>query len=123
VIHPILSFVNFQAVCHVTVESPFFGMFSTLFRQIPEPVQNMVLSLGGRLFGVTVPIVFAWLIMTYSIPGFCSLVVKSPGSTIKCLNRSFSSKPASKPWNLWMVVAQAGTRGQYVTLQHDSFWL
>ncbi len=36
-------------------------MFSTLFKQIPEPVQNMALSLGWRLFGVTIPIVFAGL--------------------------------------------------------------
>ena len=101
----------------------FFVMFSILFKHIPEPVHNMALSLGWRLFGVTVPIVFAGLNATYSIPGLCSLVVKLPGSTIKCLNWSFLSKPASKPWNIWMVVAQAGTRGQYVTLQHDCFWL
>jgi hypothetical protein len=98
-------------------------MLSTLFKQIPEPVQNMALSLGSRLFGVTVPVVFAWLIATYSIPGYCGLVVKMLGSTIKCLNWSFSSKSASKPWNLWMVVALAGTGGQYVTVQHDCFWL
>ncbi len=102
---------------------PYFAMFSTLFKQIPEHVQNIALSLGWRLFRVTVLIVFARLIMAYSIPGFCSLVVKLPGSTIRCLNWSCFSKPASKPWNLWMVVAQAGTRGQYVIIQHDCFWL
>jgi len=101
----------------------FCVMFSTLVVQIPEPVQYMVLFFGWRVFGDTVPIVFAWFNATYSIPGFCSLVIKSPRSTIKCLNWSVSSKPASKPWNLWMVVAQAGTRGQCVTLQHDCFLL
>ncbi len=74
-------------------------MFSTLFKQIPEPVQNIALSFGLSSFGVTVPvpIVLAWLNVTYSVPGFSSLVVKSPGSTINCLNWSFLSKPASNP--------------------------
>ena len=103
---------------------PFFCvMFSTLLKQIPEPVQNIALSFGWSSFGVTVPIVLARLSVTYCVPRFSSLVVKSRGSTINCLNWSFLSKPASNPWNLWMVVAQAGTRGQYVTLQHDCFWL
>ncbi len=95
------------------------SMFKTLFLQIPNPVQNMALSFGWRLFGVICPIVLARLIAAYSIPGFCCLVVKLPGLTIRCLNWSFGSNPASKPWNLWIVVAQAVTRGQYVTVQHD----
>ena len=98
-------------------------MFCTLLKHIPEPVQNMALSFGWSSFGVTVPIVLARLVAIYSIPGFSSSVIKSPGSTITCLNWSYLSKPASKPWNLWMLVAQAGTRGQYVTLQHDCFLL
>ncbi len=80
------------------LSSPLFCvMFSNLVEQIPEPVQNMVLSFGWSSFGDTVPIVLAWLNVTYTIPGFCSLVVKSPGSTIQCLNWSFLSKPALKP--------------------------
>ncbi len=103
--------------------SLFFVTFSTLFRHIPEPVQNNALSFGWSLFVVIVPIDLARLNATYSVPGFSSSVVKSPGSTINCLNWSFMSKQASKPLNLWMVVAQAGTRGQYVTLHHDCFRL
>ena len=99
--------------------SPFFCLtFSTLFRYIPDPVQNIALFFGWSSSGVIVPIDFARLSATYSVPGFRSSVVKSPGSTIKWLNWSFLSKPASKPWNLCIVVAHAGTRGQYVTLQH-----
>ncbi len=97
--------------------------FSTLFMYIPDPVQNNALSFGWSSFGVIVHIDLAWLNATYSVPGYSSSVVKSPGSTINCLNWSFMSKPASKPWNLWIVVAQAGTRGQYVTLQHVCFRL
>ncbi len=97
----------------------FLVMFRTLFLQITNPVQNMALSFGWGLFGVMCPIVLAWLIAAYSIPGFCCLVFKSPGSTIRCLNWSFGSNPALKPWNLWIAVAQAVTRGQYVTVQHD----
>ena len=104
--------------------SPFFCVtFSTLFRYIPDPVQNIALFFGWSSSGVIVPIDFARLSATYSVPGFRSSVVKSPGSTIKWLNWSFLSKPASKPWNLCIVVAHAGTRGQYVTLQHVCFCL
>jgi hypothetical protein len=81
--------------------SPLFCvMFSTLVKQIPDPVQNMALSFGWSSFGDTVPIVLAWLNATYSIPGFCSLVVKSPGSTIKCLNWSFFVKTILEALNL-----------------------
>ena len=80
-------------------------MFSSLFVQIPEPVQYMALSFGWRVFGDTVPIVFARLNATYSIPGFCSSVVKSPGSTIKCLNWSVLSYPALKPYG-WLLPRQ-----------------
>jgi hypothetical protein len=77
---------------------PFFCvMFSTLFKHIPEPVQNIALFFGWSSFVVTVLIILARLNATYSVPGFSSLVVKSPGSTIKCLNWSFLSKPASNP--------------------------
>ncbi len=34
-----------------------------------------------------------------------------------------SSRPDLKPWNLWIVVAQALTRWQYITIQHDCLWL
>ena len=79
------------------LSSPLFlVMFRTLFLQIPDPVQNMALSFGWGLFGVICPIVLAWLIAAYSIPGFCCLVVKLPGLTIRCLNWSFGSNPASK---------------------------
>ncbi len=74
----------------------FLVMFRTLFLQIPNPVQNMALSFGWRLFGVICPIVLARLIAAYNIPGFCWLVVKSPGLTIRCLNWSFGLNPASK---------------------------
>jgi hypothetical protein len=47
-------------------------MFSTLLKHIPEPVQNMALSFGWSSFGVTVPIVLARLVASYSIPGFSS---------------------------------------------------
>ncbi len=72
----------------------FLVMFRTLFSHIPNPVQNMALSFGWGLFGVICPIVLAWLITAYSIPGFCCSVVKSPGSTIRCLNWSFGLNPA-----------------------------
>ncbi len=103
--------------------SLFFVTFSTLFEQIPDPVQNIVLSLGWRLFGVTIFIVLARLSATKRIPGFCCSEVNSPGSTIKWLNLSFLLKPASEPWNLWMVVAQAVTRVQYITVKHACFLL
>ncbi len=74
----------------------FLVMFRTLFSHIPDPVQNMALSFGWGLFGVVCPIVLARLIAAYSIPGFCCSVVKSPGSTIRCLNWSFGLNPASK---------------------------
>ncbi len=34
-----------------------------------------------------------------------------------------SSSPDLKPWNLWIVVARALTRWQYVTVQHNCLWL
>ncbi len=83
----------------------------------------MALSFGWLLFGVICPIVLAQLIAVYSIPGFCCLLVKLPGLTIRCLNWSFGSNPASKPWNLLIAVTQAVIRGQYVTVQHDCLGL
>ncbi len=89
----LLIFLQFEML----PSSPLFlVMFRTLFLQIPNPVQNMALSFGWGLFGVICPIVLAWLIAAYSIPDFFCLVVKVPGLTIRCLNWSFGSNPASK---------------------------
>ncbi len=65
--------------------SPFFciAFVTLLFRYIPDPVQNIALFFGWSSPGVIVPIDFARLSATISVPGFSSSVVKSPGSTIK----------------------------------------
>ncbi len=123
VFNPFLSFLIFKQLVILPTSPLFFVMLRTLVVQIPERVQYMALSLGCGFFGLMWPIVLAWLIAIYSILGFCCSLNSLPGSTIKCLSWSFSSNPASKPWNLWIVVAQAVTRGQYVTEQHFCFCL
>ncbi len=96
---------------------------STLFLLMPQPVQYTALFLGFGMSLVMSPIVFTWLMATYSIPGCCCSYLISPGLMIKCWNWSFLSNPASKPWNLCIVVAQLGSSGQNVTEQHDCFIL
>ena len=60
------------------------------------------------------PIVFARLDTTYAVPGLSRSHVNGPMSAMMCATVSELSNPASKPWNLWTVVAQAVTRGQYL---------
>ncbi len=124
--YPVVPLFNFEAVYPLLALCMICFLVepcSTLFLLMPQPGQDTALFLGFGVSLVMSPIVFAWLMATYCIPGWCCSDLISPGLMIKCWNWSFLSNPALKPWNLCIVVAQLGTSGQIVTEQHDCFIL
>ncbi len=126
VVDPVFPLFNLEAVYSLLalcMHLFYVEQCSTLFLLIPQPVQYTALFLRFGVSLVMSPIVFAQLMATKSIPGCCCSVLMCPGLMIKCWNWSFLSNPASKPWNLCILVAQLGTSGQNVTKQHPCFIL